>query len=67
MAQQILDGDDVRISVEHLCRHGVTQLVTTNMDACLFSIMLHAVLNAALIYGLAFEAALIHQKQSFSP
>ena len=67
VAEQILDGDDVRIGVEHLGGHGVPQLVAADVDGCLFCIMLHAILNAALLYRLAFKAALVNQKQLFGP
>ena len=67
VAKQILDGDDVRISVEHLRGKGVPQLVAADVDAGLFCIMLHAVLNAAHLYRLAFKAALVNQKQLFGP
>ena len=43
VAQQILDGDDVRIGVEHLRGHGVPQLVTADVQAGLLCIVLHAI------------------------
>jgi hypothetical protein len=67
VTKQILDGDDVRIGIEHLRGHGVPQLVAADIQACLFCIMLHAILNAANLYGFAFKAALINQKQAFPP
>ena len=67
VAEQILDGDNVRIGVEHLRGHGVAQLVAADIQTCLFCIMLHAILNATHLYGFAFKAAFLNQKQLFGP
>ena len=38
MTQQILDGDDVGVGVEHLSCHGVAQLMAADVDAGILGI-----------------------------
>lgn len=73
VTEEILDGYQICIGVEHLRGHSVAQLVAADIQADLFCVMLHAILNAALlyrfavIYGDTFSAMAAIVRAGFTP
>ena len=67
VSQEILDRHQVRIGIEQLRSHRVTQLMTAYFQSGFLGVVLHAFLDSAHGYGIALAAPLIHQEQTFDP
>jgi len=57
VTQKILDGDQVRLSIQQTRRQGVSQLMTTCLDAAFAGIIVHSLLHPSSRYRLPFAAA----------
>lgn len=67
MSQKILNGDEIRIGVQELGGHGVSQVMTGELEGHLGRIALHPLLDAPDGYGLTPIGLLLRQKQMLCP
>lgn len=67
MSQKILNGDEIRIGVQELGGHGVSQVVTGELEVRLSRIALHPLLDTAHREGLTPIGLPLRQKQMPCP
>ena len=60
VTQEVLDRHQIRIGIEQLGGHGVTQLMAAYFHSGLPGVMLHAFLDGAHRHGIALAATLVH-------
>jgi len=51
VSQEILNGHEISVGVEQLCRHGVAELVTAYLQTRFLAIVFHSLLDTANRYG----------------
>ena len=63
--QQVLDGDQISIGVEHLRGHRMAKLMATDSQTCSAGIELHAMLDATSLQRFALKRPVLSTKKIF--
>jgi hypothetical protein len=61
----MLDRHQIRIGIEQLSGHGVSQLMTADIHSGFPGVVLHSFLDSAHRHGIALAATLAHQEEPF--